>query len=241
MSLHVGTSGWAYKEWRPEFYPADLAQTRFLEHYGKKLSACEINATFYRLQNEATFVRWAEATPHAFRFAIKAHRRLTHTRSLAPDSEARSSLDTFLKSVSTLGERLGTVLFQFPPYRQRDDDALDAFLDALPAEIPYAFEFRHESWVSPEVEKRISAAGGTVCVSDQTGSVPDALPPGPIGYVRLRAERYDEDSRSRWLELLHDEAVNRHIYAFAKHEGIPVSDPYGGVGLATWLVERARG
>lgn len=241
MSLHVGTSGWAYREWRPEFYPADLAQTRFLEHYGRKLSACEINATFYRLHNEPTFVRWGEATPHAFRFSIKAHRRLTHRRHMAPDSETRSFLDTFLKSASTLGERLGTVLFQFPPYRHRDDDALEAFLDALPAEIPYAFEFRHESWVSEEVEKGISAVGGTVCVSDKTGDVPSSLPPGPIAYVRLRAERYDDETRARWLSLLNEEAKNRHVYAFAKHEGIPASDQYGGVGLATWLVERSRG
>jgi uncharacterized protein YecE (DUF72 family) len=240
MSLHVGTSGWAYKEWRPEFYPADLAQTRFLEHYGRRLSACEINATFYRLQKDATCVRWAEATPHAFRFSIKAHRRLTHRRTLAPDSETRSYLDTFLKSVAILGERLGTVLFQFPPYRHRDDDALDAFLEALPAEIPYAFEFRHESWVSPDIERRISAAGATVCVSDKTGVVPNALPPGPIGYVRLRAERYDIDSRARWLTLLNEEARNRHVYAFAKHEGIPASDRFGGVGLASWLVERSN-
>ncbi|CAN0490284.1 unnamed protein product, partial [Phaeothamnion confervicola] len=81
-SLHVGTSGWAYREWKPAFYPEGLAQDRFLGHYGSVLSACEINATFYRLQSESSVERWAGAVPPDFRFAVKAHRRLTHTASL---------------------------------------------------------------------------------------------------------------------------------------------------------------
>ncbi|MGH2788893.1 MAG: DUF72 domain-containing protein [Actinomycetota bacterium] len=242
MSLRVGTSGWAYKEWRPEFYPPDLAQSRFLEHYGRVLSACEINATFYRLHKDSTLVRWAEATPPTFRFALKAHRRLTHSRSMALDSESRSFLDTFLKSALTLGERLGAVLFQFPPHRRRDDAALKSLLEALPPGTPYAFEFRHESWIDPAVADSLAGAGATVCVSDTDGNVPDALPPGPIGYVRLRVERYDEESRAKWFRLLRAEAASRHVYAFAKHEGIPAHDSFGGIGLAAWMVrEHATG
>lgn len=240
MSLHVGTSGWAYREWRGDFYPPDLAQSRFLEHYCRALDACEINATFYRLQKDSTLLRWAEATPPTFRFALKAHRRLTHGRTIALDSEGRSFLDTFLKTASTLGPRLGAVLFQFPPYRHRDDGALQSLLDALPAGTPYAFEFRHESWFDPEINAALAAAGGTLCVSDTEGVVPASLPPGPIGYVRLRTERYDADTRERWLDLLRSESGHRHVYAFAKHEGIPASDPYGGVGLAAWMVQRQR-
>src|SRR5438093_12780611 len=78
MTLFVGTSGWAYKEWRDGFYPVDLPERRFLEHYSGVLSACEINATFYRLQTKDTFTRWVEMTREGFRFAVKAHRRLTH-------------------------------------------------------------------------------------------------------------------------------------------------------------------
>jgi uncharacterized protein YecE (DUF72 family) len=240
MSLHVGTSGWAYREWRGGFYPPDLAQSRFLEHYGRTLDACEINATFYRLQKDSTFVRWAEATPPTFRFALKAHRRLTHRRTIALDSDGKSFLDTFLKSASTLGPRLGAVLFQFPPYRHRDDAAFDSLLDALPRTTPYAFEFRHESWTDPEVGARVAAVGGTLCISDTEGVVPASLPPGPIGYVRLRTERYDDDTREQWWRLLCAEALERHVYAFAKHEGIPAGDPYGGVGLAAWMVQQKR-
>jgi uncharacterized protein YecE (DUF72 family) len=236
MTMYVGTSGWAYKEWKPGFYPEDLPQARFLEHYSNSLGACEVNATFYRLQSEETFTKWSALTPDSFRFTTKVHRRLTHTKSIAPDGEQRSFLDTYLKSVQTLGPRLGAVLFQFPPYRRRDDDAFRALLQALPAGAPYAFEFRHESWTSHEIEDLIAAAGGTICISNTDGTVPAALPPGPIAYVRLRTERYTEEARSGWLELLKQESKERPVFAFAKHEGIPAEDPYGGIGLAEWLV-----
>ena len=236
MTLFVGTSGWAYKEWKPDFYPSDLPQTRFLEHYGRTLHACEINATFYRLQNETTFARWISSTPESFRFAAKAHRRLTHSRTMAPGAEERGFLDTFLRSLSTLGPRLGAILFQYPPRRARDDEQLSRLLEALPAGTPYAFEFRHESWDRPEIRERIARSGATVCISDSTGTVPETLPDGPIAYVRLRAERYTDETREGWARLLQREAKERNVFAFAKHEAAPSDDPYAGVGLAQWLV-----
>ncbi|MDQ3940611.1 MAG: DUF72 domain-containing protein [Actinomycetota bacterium] len=237
MTLYVGTSGWAYREWKPDFYPAELPQNRFLEFYGNTLSACEINATFYRLQAEQTFERWLSSTPPAFRFAVKAHRRLTHSRQMAPDRQQHDFLDVFLRSLSTLGERLGAVLFQFPPRRERDDDQLESLLRVLPRGPSYAFEFRHDSWIDGVVRDRLVQAGATVCISDSTGTVPEALPPGPIAYVRLRAERYTDETREAWARLLQTEAKERDVYAFTKHEGAPPNDPYTGVGLARWLLE----
>jgi uncharacterized protein YecE (DUF72 family) len=239
MTLHVGTSGWAYREWKPGFYPHDVTRSRFLDHYCKTLSACEINATFYRLQSDATLARWIAAAPESFRFAVKAHRRITHSKKLAPDSEARSFIDLFLRSVWTLGPRLGPVLFQFPRYRQRDDAALGRFLEALPAGAPFAIEFRHGSWDDDDIAKQIAVRGGTVCVSDTSGDPPDALPPGPIAYVRLRSDRYSAEQRAGWRTVLTREAKTRHVFAFAKHAGISPANPYGGVGLACWLMNNA--
>lgn len=240
MTLYVGTSGWAYREWKPDFYPEGTPQAGFLHHYATVLSACEINATFYRLQKHETIARWGAAVPESFRFATKAHRRLTHGKEIAPDSEQRGFLDTFLGSVSILGPRLGVVLFQFPPYRRRDDEAFHRLLEALPAGNPYAFEFRHDSWDAPEIREHIAAVGGTVCVSEKEGGVPTGLPPGPIAYIRLRSDRYTEDARAAWLSLLDEESHRRDVFVFCKHEGIPVRDPYGGLGLASWIVEQVR-
>ena len=237
MSLYVGTSGWAYREWKPAFYPDGLPQDRFLTHYSRVLSACEINATHYRVQSESAVARWAEATPPDFRFAAKAHRRLTHTRALPPAEGGDAFLERFLDSLAPLGTRLGAVLFQFPPTRRRDDAVLEGFLGCLPPGLPVAFEFREDSWDAPEVGERIAAAGGTVCVSETAGEVLAGLPPGPLGYVRLRGERYSDEARRGWRELLEREAADRPVYAFAKHEGIPAGDPYAGVGLAEWLVQ----
>ncbi len=236
MSLHVGTSGWAYREWKPAFYPADLPQRSFLEHYGRALGACEINATHYRLQSDEAVARWAAATPASFRFAAKAHRRLTHGSTLPPEDGGGLFLERFLDSLAPLGHRLGAVLLQFPPRRARDDATLDALLGCLPRGLPFAMEFRHDSWDAPGVEQRVAAAGGTVCVGETRGRVLPRLPDGPLGYVRLRSDRYSDAARDGWRELLEREAAERPVYAFAKHEGIPAGDPYGGVGLAQWLV-----
>lgn len=238
MSLYIGTSGYAYKEWKPDFYPPDIPQNRFLEHYANTLSACEINATFYRLQSEQTFAKWASQTPQSFRFSLKAHRGLTHGKSIAPGPESRGLLDTFLKSATVLGPQLGIILFQFPPYRRRDDTDLAALMDALPAGIRIAFEFRHESWSDPAVFETIAERGATVCISETKGETPAALPAGPHAYVRLRTDRYTEEKRAAWLQLLQSEAASRDVFCFAKHEGIPAGDPFGGVGLAGWLCEQ---
>lgn len=241
MGLHVGTSGWAYPEWKPAFYPDGLARDRFLAHYASVLSACEVNATHYRLQSEDTVARWAAQTPPGFRFAAKAHRRITHVRALPPAEGGDAFLARFLESLTPLGARLGAVLLQFPPARERDDAVLAGLLACLPPGLPVALEFRHASWSAPGVEERIAEAGGTVCVSETAGAVLPRLPPGPLAYVRLRADRYSSGARDGWRDLLEREAADRPVYAFAKHEGLPAGDPFGGVGLAEWLVsERGR-
>jgi uncharacterized protein YecE (DUF72 family) len=235
VTLYVGTSGWAYREWKPDFYPQELPRSRFLNHYSAVLNACEINATFYRIQSTTTFQRWADVTPEHFRFSTKAHRRLTHSRFLPVDGDGRRFLEEFLASVSPLGSRLGVLLFQFPPHRQRDDNSFEQLLAALPQSRRYAFEFRHPSWDAPGVSELVAAAGSTVCLAETKGEVPPRLPPGPIAYVRLRFDAYSETARTAWKQLLAAESRDRDVFVFTKHEGVPAGDPFSGIGLAEWL------
>ncbi len=241
MSLHIGTSGWAYREWRPAFYPEGLPQDRFLAHYAGRLTACEINATHYRLQSQDAVANWVAQTPDSFRFATKAHRRLTHGRALPPHGGGDVFLERFLTSVAPLGGRLGAVLLQIPPERERDDGALTDLLSCLPPWLPVALEFQHPSWDVAAVGERVAAHGGTVCVSETEGALPDRLPEGGLAYVRLRAAAYDDDSRRGWRDLLEREAADRPVFAFARHEGVPAGDPHAGVGLAEWLLSAGGG
>lgn len=237
MTLYVGTSGWAYKEWKPELYPEGLAQSRWLEHYTTLLGACEINATFYRMPQPGAVAKWAAVGGDAFRFAVKAYRGLTYVKSIAPDDRRRVLLSDFVAALGPMTPRTGAVLLQVPSFRERDDDGLDRLLEALPEGLPFAIELRHPSWAGDEIEERVAGAGAAVVVSDTGGDIPRSLPPGPIGYVRLRASEYSEDQRAGWRALLEREARDRPVFAFAKHKtGLPASSPFGGIGLARWLV-----
>jgi uncharacterized protein YecE (DUF72 family) len=240
VALYIGTSGWAYPEWKPAFYPDGLPRSRYLTHYSSILTACEINATFYRLQSPATIQNWLRVTPEGFRFTTKAHRRLTHARLFPVEGPGRVFLDEFLGSVEPLNDRLGAMLFQFPPHRERDDLSLQKLLAALPPAHRYAFEFRHPSWETPEVTGLIADRDATVCMAETEGRVPAALPPGPLAYVRLRFDAYSETARSQWRDLLIEESRHRDVFAFTKHEGVPAGDVSSGIGLAEWLAAQYR-
>jgi uncharacterized protein YecE (DUF72 family) len=236
LTLYIGTSGWAYAEWRGSLYPERLPQARFLEHYGQALNACEINATFYRDPSPAAAARWAEAVPDRFRFAVKAHRRLAHRKSL---SAGAGEVGEMLAPLSPLGAKLGCLLIQFPEFVERDDGALDLILSALPAGLPPVCEFHHASWDVQEVADYVADRGGTICVREEEGSAPVALPRGPLAYLRLKGMHYPDKSREALFDLLASEASGRDVYAFARHKAVPPDDPHTGLGLARWLLGRS--
>lgn len=236
MSLYVGTSGWAYPQWKPGFYPEGLPQKRFLSHYATRLSACEINATFYRIQSETTVKNWHDATPDDFRFAVKGHRMISNVRDLSPSPGRRDILGEFLRSLDGLGGKVGALMLQFSARRPEERAGFEALLDALPNRVPFAVDLKHETWRAPDIEKLVFANGGTVCFSHYEGDLPAQLPPGRVAYVRLRQESYDDAQRDAWATLLQKEAKERDVYAFVKHEEGPPDDPDVGVGFAQWLV-----
>jgi uncharacterized protein YecE (DUF72 family) len=240
MGLYIGTSGWAYPEWKGAFYPPRLPQHRFLEHYGSELSACEVNATFYRVQSSKAMTDWASAVPERFRFAVKGHRRLSYRKQVTPNADERTFVREFLDSLEPLAAQLGCLLIQFPPFVERDDAGLEHLLDVLPRDLRFACEFQHVSWHAVDVVQGLSERGGTVCIREERGEAPRELPPGPLAYLRLKGERYEDRERDALLELLGSEADERDIYVFARHKGVAPDDPHTGLGLARWLVNAAR-
>ena len=220
-TLYAGTSGFAYPNWKPQFYPAKLPAKEFLRHYAERLNCVEINYTFRRLPAATTLASWVEATPAGFVFAVKANMRITHILRL---KNAEQATEIFFKAIDPLrtSRRLGPVLFQLPPAMKCDLDTLRAYLDLLPAGMRYAFEFRHASWLADPVYQELRGRNISLCVAESERlEVPEVITADFV-YYRLRKPDYtaaDIDAFSaRARELL---ATGRDLYLMFKHEETP--------------------
>ena len=164
--VHIGCSGWVYPHWRERFYPRDVPQRAWLDYYAKHFDTVEINNTFYRLPKPSAVEGWVEHSPPGFVFAVKASRYLTHIKRL---KTLDPYVDRFYEPLETLvkSEKLGTLLWQFPPNFQRDTDRLSRALRELPAGR-HAFEFRHESWFNNEVYDLLSEHGVALVIGDES-------------------------------------------------------------------------
>ena len=200
--LWAGASGYAFKEWKGSFYPDKIAPEAMLGWYAERLPTVEINNSFYQMPKVEVLQRWAEATPEAFRFAIKASKRITHDARLGAEAAA-DSVAYLYKNLATLGPKRGPVLLQLPPYLKKDTARLQAFLQLLPEDHRAAFEFRHESWFDDEVYALLKSSGASLCLSEREDSAPPPLvETAPWGYVRLRLEHYSEAELAAWAERL---------------------------------------
>ena len=161
--VRVGCSGWQYKHWRGDFYPADLPVKSWFEHYASAFDTVEINNSFYRLPAAETFDNWRESAPRGFCFAVKASRFITHMKKL---KDPESSSAKFFLAADRLRETLGPVLFQLPPRWKLNLDRLSEFIEALPGGHKYVFEFRDESWHVPPVFELLRKHNAGYCIHD---------------------------------------------------------------------------
>lgn len=217
QQLFAGASGYSFKEWQGSFYPDKIKPDAMLAYYGERLPTVEINNTFYRMPKAEVLDTWARCTPDAFRFAIKASRRITHFARLKAD-EAADSVQFLYRQLEVLGAKRGPVLFQLPPFLKKDLPRLDEFLRVLPADHRAAFEFRHDSWFDEAVYARLREAQASLCLSEREDEAPPPLvETAPWGYVRLRLETYDDAGFARWAGRLAATGW-REIYAYFMHE-----------------------
>ena len=215
--LIAGASGYSYKEWQGSFYPEKIKPDAMLAWYAERLPTVEINNTFYQMPKAAVLEAWSNATPEAFRFAIKASRRITHDARLKPE-DAADSVAFLYRNLATLGVKRGPVLFQLPPFLKKDLPRLSGFLALLPEGHRAAFEFRNESWFSDDVYDALKSAGASLCLSEREDNVPPPLvETAPFGYIRLRLEEYSEDDLKRWADRLMATAWPE-IHVYFMHE-----------------------
>jgi uncharacterized protein YecE (DUF72 family) len=223
MQLCVGTSGYAYKEWKGAFYPAKLPADEMLRFYASRLPSVEINNTFYRMPTERVLLDWAEQVPEGFRFVLKAPQRITHYARLKLEDD---SLDYFLRTANVMGGRLGPTLFQLPPNFKKDLPRLTEFIAKLPRTWRAAFEFRHESWFTDDVLEALHGRDiALVAVDDDEGGSP-LVPTASWGYLRLRRTGYDHAGLAAWAERVRSQPWQEG-YVFLKHdeEGTEANGP----------------
>ena len=209
--LYVGTSGWSYPTWRPEFYPAGTKNEDFLRHYSARFPTVELNTTGYRLPREELFERWAAQTPPGFMFAPKmnAYRNLNTA--------------TFEERVSLLGDRLGPI--RAVVTWARDEGLLELILGSFDPETRLAFDFRHDSWDGIETDLPPNA----VRVNALEGAA-------PFRYIRLREPPYDDEQLEEWAARLRPLVEQeKEVYCYLRHEDEPTAPRY-----ASRLIELVR-
>lgn len=165
MKLRVGCSGWSYKTWVGPFYPRGAVPENFLRMYSRVFDSVEIDSTFYGIPDASTVKAWKEATPEDFRFYPKIPGKITHDQRL---SGIENTLNAFLDSMGNLGDRLGMILIQLPPFFRYENGSEDflKFLRLLPGKFRFAVEFRHDSWFRESIYSELEASGVTLAWSE---------------------------------------------------------------------------
>lgn len=214
--LIAGTSGFAYADWKPRFYPDGVAQAKFLPHYATRLSGVEINYTFNRFPTEKLLDGWAGKTPEGFAFCLKTPKVITHQKRLRDCGEM---FRDFATTAATLGPRSGPLLVQLAPTMPADTGLLREFLTAAPPGTRIAVEFRHPSWDDDAVRDALAGAGAA-WVAAETDDAPATIHrTAPFTYLRLRRSAYDEASLSEWrgriASLLEDGC---DVHCFLRHD-----------------------
>jgi uncharacterized protein YecE (DUF72 family) len=225
--IHVGTSGWQYRDWRGRFYPRELPQRLWLEHYAERFSTVEVNNTFYRLPEAEVFEDWRARTPDGFVVTVKASRYLTHLKRLRDPAEP---LERLLSRARKLGPKLGPVLYQLPPRFPVDVGLLREFLSVLPGDVRAAFEFRDPSWRTDEVLEVIDGAGAAWVLADRPGARVDPIVTGGWTYIRFHqgtatGPGYRPEKLRRWADRIAEMPIeDGYVYFNNDQLGAAVRD-----------------
>jgi uncharacterized protein YecE (DUF72 family) len=215
MRVSAGTSGFSYKEWQGSFYPEKLPASRMLGFYTERLPTVELNNTFYRMPPDSLIQGWESKSPEHFRFVLKAPRSMTHSRKLVDCAEP---LARFVQVASRLGPKLGPLLFQLPPFFQKNIEQLSTFLGSLPRSVQAAFEFRHPSWYDETTFTVLRSHNVALCTAEvDDEEAHPIVPTAEFGYLRLRRLDYTPAELQSWADNLRRQPF-KEAYVFFKHE-----------------------
>lgn len=216
MAIRVGTSGFSYVEWKGTFYPEKLPQKKMLAYYAERFSTVEINATFYRMPKEDMLAGWLPEVPSDFSFVLKAPQRITHHKRLV---DAADDTRHFVNVARVMGERLGPLLFQLPPYLKKDVPRLAAFLDGFEPGPKLVLEAGDPSWFSDDVYELLRAKGVALSIVDDASprKATPLVTTAAHGYFRLRRVSYTDTDISEWAHKIQGAGLS-DVWVFFKHE-----------------------
>lgn len=203
--IHIGTSGWHYKHWQGPFYPEDVPTEEYLKCYTNFFHTVEINNTFYNLPDKKTIVEWRKAVPRDFIFSVKASRYITHMKKF---KEPRESVEKFLGTVQLFKHKLGPILFQLPPRWRVNPERLENFVESLPDDFIYTFEFRDPSWFDPRIYEILEKNNMSFCMYEIGGLTSPKIVTADFIYIRLHGPgepykgQYSTQELSGWAGAL---------------------------------------
>jgi uncharacterized protein YecE (DUF72 family) len=192
--IHVGVGGWTYEPWRANFFPAGLPHSQELAYASRRLTAIEVNGTYYSTFKPPTFAKWRDETPDGFVFSLKANRFATNRKLLATAAE---SIERFVGSgITELGDKLGPLVWQFMPTKQFEPEDFEAFLALLPKSVEgralrHVLDVRHESFRSPDYLPLARRYGCTTVHTDSDKFPAIADPESDLAYIRLMRSAAD--------------------------------------------------
>lgn len=197
-AIHIGISGWRYTPWRGDFYPTGLTHKRELQFASRAVNSIEINGSFYALQRPERYAQWYTETPAGFVFSVKAPRFITHIRRLRDIHKPLANF--FASGVLELKDKLGPILWQFPPSFKFDAELFETFLEQLPHNteeaaalahqhesrlngrasmkaygkkpLRHAVEIRNESFVDPAFVRLLKRYNAALVIADTAGKWP---------------------------------------------------------------------
>jgi uncharacterized protein YecE (DUF72 family) len=202
--IYIGTSGWSYAHWKNRFYPAELPAEQEFNYYSERLHTVELNNPFYRTPPVQTFEAWHDRSPEKFLFSVKANRYFTHLKKLKAD---KSSVEEFIQRADRLKEKLGPVLFQLPPHWKINPERLQDFLELLPPNHRYCFEFRNQTWYDEVVYDLLTINNIAFCIYELAGHLSPVMVTADFAYIRLHgpgdkyAGNYSKSTLGKWASL----------------------------------------
>ncbi len=217
--IWIGTSGYHYPHWKGPFYPERTPASKMLGLYVERFDTVELNNTFYRLPPKKAVAAWHDETPANFLFAAKGSRFITHMKKLKDPDPA---LDRYFDHIAGLGEKLGPVVFQLPPFMERNVERLETFLAALPQGGRFAFEFRNPTWHCDEVYSMLQRFNTAFCPFDIAGFQSPIEVTADFAYVRLHGPgpgpyqgSYSSDALDNWAGRIREWSLTlKAIYLY---------------------------